>query len=140
MSPLAEKMDLIASTLQALCPERIVSRNYRDFAAASNDDLKQGRFTVLSRGEPAYLNHFHRPADESRHSIWIVGQIMLPRDSHGSAIEDAEFEMVEDVKRLVRSTLPVEICTLELKRFVQSHQMEAPRGWVRCELELNETR
>lgn len=139
-SPLNERMNLVKDTLAQVAPERVVSRNFKDFGQHAIEDLKKGVLTVISKAETEYANSFHRHAETSKHRLIITGQIALGNNATGEQIEDAEFLMVEDVKALVRSSLPVDICTLEMKSFRQSGQLDAPNGWVVCELELDELR
>jgi len=133
-------MNLIKDTLAQVAPNRVVSRDFKDFDQHTIEDLEKGVLTVISEGEAQYANSFGRQAETSKHPLVIVGQMSLAPDATGTQVEDAEFDLVEDVKALVSSALPVDICTLELKRFRQSKQMDAPNCWIVCELVLDELR
>ena len=139
-SSLTEKMNLVKAQLELVAPTRIVTRSYKDFEQHRNNDLKTGILTVISSGEDGYANSFARHAETSNHPFIIAGQIKLAGNASGEDVENAEFEMVEDVKALVRSALPPEISTLELKRFKQSGQLLQPNGWIVCELVIDELR
>jgi hypothetical protein len=136
MSELADRMNLIRTQLQAAMPARVVTRDLLDFALRDRADLEAGIFTLVSRGESGYQNLWGRAAEDGAHPIMLVGQIQLDEDANPSQIEDAEFLMVEQIKAFVR-TVPPELCRLQMLRFRQSEQMDAPYGWVTIELEFS---
>lgn len=133
MTP-AERMAALLVALAAACPARVVSRDLKDFADRTKTELTAGVFTLISIGESGYRNYNGREAMDGRHRMLLVGQVQLAEDADPSAVEDAEFAMVEDVKAFVRS-LPTNLCSMVMTGFRQSGQLEVPYGWVSIDLE-----
>lgn len=131
---LAERMAALLAALAAACPARVVSRDLKDFSDRAKADLTAGVFTLISLGESGYPNYNGSEAMFGRHRMLLVGQVQLAEDADPSAVEDAEFAMVEDVKAFVRS-LPTNLCSMVMTGFRQSGQLEAPYGWVSIDLE-----
>lgn len=134
---LAERMAAMKTALTTAMPTRVVTRDLRDFADRAKADVAKGVFTLVSKGEGGYRNYNGREAMDGKHRILLVAQIVLAETASPSAVEDAEFAMVEEVKTFLRA-LPAELCSLVMKGFQQSGQLDAPYGWVAIELEINE--
>lgn len=134
MGDLTDRMALILAELGTRYPARIVSRSLKDFADQKEADLLAGIYTLISLGEGGYANYNGREAEDGKQRMKLVGQILLSEDADSSAIEDAEFAMVEEIKVFVRD-LPAALCTLVMKGYSQSGQLEAPYGWISIDLE-----
>lgn len=134
---LAERMAALKTALAAAMPTRVVTRDLKDFADRPKADVAAGVFTLISKGERGYRNYNGREAMDGRHSMLLVGQIALGEDAAPSAVEDAEFAMIEEVKGFVRA-LPASLCSLTMTGFQQSGQLDAPYGWVAITLEVME--
>lgn len=137
MSVLSAHMNLIVSTLAALYPARVVTRDLKDFAERKKTDLDAGVYTVLSLGESGYANYRGREGMDGTVKILLVGQIRLSENAAPHAVEDAEGAMADEIKGLVRA-LPPALCSLEMKGFRQSGQVEHPYGWIAVDLEMTE--
>lgn len=135
MSEISDRMNLIRATLAAALPARVVTRDLLDFSMREAADLEAGIYTLLSKGESGYQNLLGRLAMDGAQRILLVGQIQLEADVLPSAIEDAEFDMVQEIKEFLRA-LPATLCRLQMKGFNQSQQIDAPYGWVAIELEF----
>lgn len=135
MSALADRMQLIKTTLAARYPARVVTRRLQDFGCRKADELKKGIYTLVSLGEGGYANLRDRPAMDGKHRMLLIGQLQLPEKNDGEAIEDAEFVMVEEVKAFL-AALPPALACLEMKSFRQSGQTDHPYAWIACELEI----
>lgn len=136
MSALADRMELIKTTLEDRYPARILSRSLKSFAERQPAELKRGVFTLISHGENGYANLPNRAAMDGRHRMLLVGQLQIGEKQPSSAIEDAEFEMVEEIKAFLRD-LPPALACLEMTGYQQSAQIEAPYGWIACDLEIS---
>lgn len=135
MSVLGERMDLIVATLEARVPLRIVTRSLQDFSQRQPAQLKRGVYTLVSQGEAGYRNLLGRAARDGRHHLLLVGQIQLGEKVGTEDIEDAEFEMVEEIKAFCRA-LPAPLACLEMTGFRQSGQVDAPYGWIAVDMEM----
>ena len=135
MSDLSARMNLIKTLLAAAAPLRVVTREFIDFGMRADADLVKGVYTLISRGEDGYQNFNGREAMDGVQRITLVGQIRVANNSTTSSLEDAEFAMVEEIKAFVRAR-PIELCTLAMKGFTQSGQIEHPDGWIAVELEF----
>ena len=136
MSELGDRMALIAAQLAAHCPARVVTRRLLDFTARPRSELLAGVFTLVSAGEGGYANYNGREAMDGRHEILLVGQVEVAPTAQPEDTEEAEFAMVEEVKAFVRS-LPPALCSLTMKGFSQSRQMEHPYGWMVVDMEMS---
>lgn len=134
---LAARMAALQTALDTAMPTRVVTRDLKDFADRDKTDVAAGVFTLVSAGEGGYKNYNGREAMDGRHRMLLVGQIELAEDAAGSAVEDAEFAMVEEVKGFMRA-LPASLCSLTMTGFRQSGQVDAPYGWVAIDMELFE--
>lgn len=135
MSELGDRMNLIKTTLAAALSARIVTRDMMDFSGRKHSDLQAGIYTLVSSGESGYQNLLSRKAMDGGQKILLVGQFVLAEDATTSAIEEAEFVMVDEIKGFLRA-LPAALCQLQMTDFRQSGQMEHPRGWVAIDLEF----
>ena len=135
MSELGDRMNLIKTTLATALPARIFTRDMMDFAGRKNSDLQAGIYTLVSNGESGYQNLLSRKAMDGSQKILLIGQIEMSEDSNPSALEDAEFVMVDEIKTFLRA-LPPALCQLQMTAFRQSGQIEHPRGWVAIDLEF----
>lgn len=136
MSALAERMALICATLAARCPARIVTRSLLDFSLRQPADLKRGIYTLVSVGESGFENLRERRAMDGTQRMLLIGQIQLGEKADPEEIEDAEFDMVEELKGFMRNLPPALIC-LEMQGYRQSVQTDHPYGWISADLELH---
>jgi hypothetical protein len=58
------------------------------------------------------------------------------KEANGQQVEDAEFEMLEQLRSFACNPLPESIGGLALKEFGQSGQHEAPYGWIAARFEI----
>lgn len=135
MSELGDRMNLIKTTLAAALPARIVTRDMMDFAGRKHSDLQAGIYTLVSIGESGYQNLMSRKAMDGSQKVLLVGQFVLAEEATTSAIEDAEFAMIDEIKSVLQA-LPPALCQLQITGFRQSGQIEHPRGWVGIDLEF----
>lgn len=135
MSELGDRMNLIKTTLAAALPSRVVTRDFLDFTDRKDADLLAGIYTLMSGGEKDYQNLLSRHAMDGQQSILLVGQFRVAEGAASSAIEDAEFAMVDEIKAFARA-LPDSLCQLNMLGFRQSQQVDHPYGWVAIDLEF----
>lgn len=136
-APLSDRMNLVKTTLAGRVPARTVTRSLLDFSGRTHTELQAGVYSIVSEGEGGYANLNGREAMDGKHRMLLVGQFVLAETATKEQIEDAEFAMVEEVKGFVRD-LPAALCSLVMKGFTQSRQMEHPYGWIAVELEMNQ--
>jgi hypothetical protein len=127
-------MNLIKTALAAMFPDRLVTRDFLDPAQRTERELRQGIYTLLSSGEGNYTNVPGYSAQEGRQDLLIVADVLIDESKSPSQSEDAEFDMVDEIKAFVRG-LPDTLCAMNLLRWEQSGQVAHPRGWVVFQLE-----
>lgn len=138
MSDLGDRMELIKTTLAAKYVDRVVTRDFLPMENRKDADLVKGIYTILSRDEGNYQNYNGREGMDGSQQIKIVGQFVLPEATvkdTPSAIENAEFVMVDEIKAFLR-TRPAPLAQLFMRRFFQSMQLDAPYGWISVDLEF----
>lgn len=136
MSMLSTRMKFICATLEARYPLRVVTRTLKDFASRQPAELKRGVFTLISHGEGEFANLRERNAMDGKHRMILIGQIQLGEKAESVEIEDAEFDLVEEVKAFLQD-LPPALACLEMTNYQQSAQTDAPYGWIACDLEIS---
>jgi len=133
MSELSVRLELLKTNLAAMYPDRIVTRDLKDFSLRKKPDLEIGIYTIISKG----LSDFNSPAQlvllEGTHGILLVGQIELPESADPSEVEDAENEMWDEVKAFIQ-TPGAGLCPLDPVSMLQSQQIDHPFGWIAVEL------
>ena len=135
MSDLSTRMELIKTTFAAALPLRVVTRDLEDFTERPRADLEKGVYTLVSADEGGYANYNTREGMDGKQRIKLIGQFVMPEDTAGSAIEDAEFAMVDEIKGLIR-TRPAALAQLFITGFINSRQLDKPYGWVSIDLEF----
>lgn len=132
MNPLTDRLNAIKAALAAMYPARVVTRDALDPASRKREDLVAGTYTLISLAEDEFTNVSGYEAQDGAHGLLIVGDLELNDPNVGEsgiAVEDAELDMVEEIKGFVRN-LPANICKIDLVSWQQSGQMSRPRGWV----------
>lgn len=137
MSALSDRMNAIKSTLAAMYPVRVVTRDLKDFAARPIGELKSGVYTVLSASEGNYTHYLGGMTRDGEHRVLVVGQIAVAETAAPSEIEDTEGVMIDEIKAFTRA-LPPELGSLTLTGWRQSQQLEHPYGWVAFDMTLRE--
>lgn len=137
MSELSDRMNLIKTTLAAKYPARVVTRSLLDFQFRKREELMAGVYSIVSEGEGNYANFNGREAMDGKHGILLVGQFELPETATNEQIEDAEFVMADEIKEFVRD-LPSGLCSLVMKGFRQSRQVDHPYGWIAVDMEITQ--
>ncbi|MDD4926941.1 MAG: hypothetical protein PHF58_10615 [Methylotenera sp.] len=135
MNEITTRLNLIIAELSQALPNRLFSRDLKDFAQRQEIELETGIYTLLSSGEGGYQNLLGRAAQDGTAQMALLGQFKLPEDSAGSAVEDAELDMVQEIKDFL-ITLPPTLCRLQMTGFTQSKQLEAPFGWIVIDLQF----
>lgn len=135
MSDLGDRMNLIKTSLATALPSRVVTRDFMPFDQRKATDLASGIYTIISRDEGNYPNYNGREGMDGSQGIKIIGQFVMTEDSLPSAIEDAEFVMVDEIKTFLRAR-PAALAQLFMRRFIQSQQLDAPYGWISIELDF----
>jgi hypothetical protein len=122
--------------LSAALPSRRVTRSFKALQQRSQAELQQGVVTLISRGESDYSQVLGREAQLGKINALLIGQLMLPGNPEGQAVEQAELALAEEIKAFLQSPMPAGVQDCLASRFAQSGQLETPYGWVVFELEV----
>lgn len=130
----------IVTALQAVNPARRVTRSYDDFANRPEADLVAGVWTVQPGGITRYPYEVSdggfaadglRATEHGRLLVRITGQLLLPGDCTGLAVDDAEFGLVHELEQLADAAIEHELLgTLQINDVRMSAQVEKPYAWV----------
>jgi hypothetical protein len=137
MNSLTARMELLKSTMETMFPERVITRDHKDFASRDQADLKKGVYTLISRNETDFSNLLGRMATFGAKGIYILGVIQVEDDAAPHVAEDAEGDMIDEIKSLCRN-LPSGVGDMTLQQLQQSAQIDYPYGWVLFELVTRE--
>lgn len=127
----------LRAALAVAMPGRVVERGFIPMAERRDDELLAGVVCVVSLGEGDFANWRGREADLGVMDVALVAQIRVADDRPREAVEDAEFDLAEEVKGFLASQSfpgPIQQCTAT--SFRQSGQTEFPYGWVTFRLEV----
>lgn len=120
------------TALAAALPTRIVTRNFIDAPERDDADLAQGVVTILVLG----ADNLSGPPDLAEMTgqarLMLLGQIKVGEDSTGSAIEDAELTLFNELKAFAAEP-GAGLCSFDLISVAFSAQLDHPYGWLRCE-------
>lgn len=140
MSDYAAQLDAIVAALQAINPDRVVTREYQDFANRAQSTLQAGVWSVLPGGVKRYayeVSDNGGPTDSLRATehgtfvVTIVGQLLLPEDCTGVDVDNAEFAMLQELEALADAAMDTPgIEALQLLDAQMSGQLERPYAWV----------
>lgn len=136
MGELRDLREALTSAMQAAMPRRKVTRDFLDFAQRDAADLEAGVVTLIGSGEKGYANWLGRATQLGTVPFVVVGQIALPEIALPSEIEDAEDLLAEEIKVFCRDPGNALLGGITMSGFRQSGQMDAPFGWISCDIEV----
>lgn len=137
MSELQTRMEILKSELQAMYPDRIVTRSLVGFDQRKSEDLKKGIYTFVSESASDLDNELiSKPADDPMHKFILVGQIQIGEKSAHEEIENAEGVFIDEVLAWVRDPVQA-LDSVLLVGWQQSMQLDHPYGWVRFNLMMS---
>lgn len=131
---LATTLDGLKAALAAAMPSRVVTRDFKPHDQHPMGDLIKGVVTLLSLGEGSYSPVLGRQGQNGNLRVLLVGLLQVAENAPTSAVEDAEFALVEEIKAFCNAP-PAGVAFL-LQSFSQSGQMEHPYGWISVEAEV----
>ena len=123
-----DRMAAIVASITAALPTRTVKRSLEYYDQHTAAQLTQGVVMPVSEGESEYSQNLGMTAREGKHAIFIVCHLKVAETSAKAAIEDAEMDLIEDIKTWVRAGVPG--MSLQIDNAQHSKQLEHPYGWV----------
>jgi hypothetical protein len=133
---LASLRNALKTRMAAVMPTRVVTRDFKDFADRPLADLQAGIVSIIGAGENSYANYLARATQLGTVPFIIVGQIALAEGTAPSAVEDAEDLLAEEIKAFCRDPGNDLLGGITMSGFRQSGQMDAPYGWIACDIEV----
>lgn len=132
MSTLTLKMQSLAAALATHYPQRIVTRDWEDSSQRNDSDLTRGIYTLISKSETDYADYPGREAQLGTLQFVLIAQIKVAEASGASTVEDAESDLIDEIKAFVSNPPPslADAGNLALVSWQQSGQLEHPYGWV----------
>lgn len=140
MGNLLDLRGAMKAAMASAMPTRVVTRSYQDFSQRAPADLEAGIVTILGAGEKDYANYVGREAQLGTVPMVVVGQLQISeatlKADGAEAVEDAEDLLVEEIKAFVANPGDALLGGIRMLGFRQSGQIEAPYGWVACDIEV----
>lgn len=136
MGELADLRNALKTRLAAVLSTRVVTRDFKDFADRAEADLQAGIVSLIGNGEKGYANYLSRATQLGTVPFVVVGQLLLAEGSAPSAVEDAEDLLAEEIKVFCRDPGSDLLGGITMTGFRQSGQMDAPYGWIACDIEV----
>jgi hypothetical protein len=118
----------IIASLEAALPARTIKRgllHYDDHGAA---ELAQGVVMLISDAEQDYSRALGMVAKEPTHRLILVGHLKVAETQTPADLEDAEQDLIEELKAWIRTGL--DGMDLLPEAIQQSRQLEHPYGWI----------
>ncbi len=124
-----DRMDAVAASLKSALGTRHVKRSWlKHYDDHTPQELADGVVMLISAGESQYRDGPGMTALEGAHRMILIGHLKVPDDSQPQAVEDAELDLIEDIKGWARGAIPG--VGLSVVRVEHSRQLEHPYGWV----------
>ncbi len=136
MGELANLRNALKTRMAAVLLTRVVTRDFKDFADRKPADLLAGVVSIIGAGEKNYIDHLGESMLAGTVPMVVVGQIALAEGSAPSAVEDAEDLLAEEIKAFCRDPGSDLLGGITMTGFRQSGQMDAPYGWIACDIEV----
>ncbi len=137
MSTIGDKLNTFKDAFAAAYPLRIVTRSYVQIEERSEADLKKGVWQILSKGVTGIESPVQIALLEGDLSFVLNGQILIDEQKTGEEVEEQEHLMFDEVVNFLKSK-PAGLCSIDIKEFHQSMQIDAPLGWVFILLEWSD--
>ena len=136
MGDLANLRNALKTALATAMPTRVITRDFKDFAQRAQSDLTAGIITLIGAGEKDFAQILGRATQLGTVPFVVVGQIALAESAAPSAVEDAEDLMAEEIKAFIANPGSPLLGGITLTGFRQSGQVDAPYGWIACDIEV----
>lgn len=120
--------------MEAAMPTRIITRSFKPHEQYKPAQLEKGVVTLLSNGEKDYSNVLGRLAEEGTLGLIIIGQIRVKEKAEGIDVEQAELDLVHELKEFCRQ--PPAGIAITMLSFSQSGQLECPYGFISVDAEV----
>lgn len=133
MSTTGAVLDQLEASLAAYLPGRVVTRTLADPARAPDADLRAGLLCLVSTGGGGFANTLGRTGQLGRCAAKLVAFVRVDEQAGGTAVEDAELAVLDDVLGWTNGHAPVTVLPGD---WTQSGQLEAPYGWLVLELDV----
>jgi len=121
MSFYGDVIDAMAAALGVAAPSRLIQRDLKDFGDLPAADIGRGVYTLIGSGI--------KPVDATTEmlQVMLVGQIELPESATPSAVEAAEFLMLDEIRQYLHCLQGIHIVHTGWR---QSAQVSAPFGFI----------
>lgn len=117
--------------LKSALTTRIIKRTLMDYRQHKTGEMKTGVVMIVGDGEGSYSQAKAMAAKEGVTYFLLVAHVEVG-DSNaatmGQSVEDAEDDLIEEIKSFVKAGIPG--MDLKLENVKQSRQLEAPMGWI----------
>lgn len=123
-------LDGLRDALQVALPGRLVTRSFVPHDQRPLAELEQGVVTIVCCQERDYANTLGREAMLGKVDLVLLGQLCLPENSPGQAVEDAEIALLDEIKVWVKEGPGQPMVALDLSSATFSRQVSAPFGWL----------
>ena len=133
-------LNAIRGALAQINDQRVVTRNWDDFANRPQPELQKGVWIIRPGGITSYPyevsdNQFDsdslRATEHGRLRVTVIGQQQLAPNCTGEDVDEAEFQMIHELEQLADDAMQIDgLQTLLLKSVRMSEQVEKPMAWV----------
>lgn len=115
-------MDHYKDYLAIELPDRRITREWKGRESYNNEDFKPGLFTLIYTGSKDAEDPFYGYL-----RLMIVGRVYCGVKATGLDVEKAEQQMEDDLRAFTETNNGT---TLRILEVANSHQIEAPHGWI----------
>jgi hypothetical protein len=136
LNTLTRGMEAIKDALKAMLPGRVITRSLKPFDQRSNTELAAGVVTIMCGGESDFAEYIGREADLGEMDVKFIGQVLVAANSDPVAVEDAEGQLIDEVKAFCAYLVPETIDQVRLESWRTSQQLDHPYGWVVFDMKI----
>ena len=132
MTNINDYLEIIKSQLELIVApnNRVVKRSLKNYTQELETDLLNGIFYIVSLGRA--------PVDNKNvYQVGILGVIKVAEETDEVAIEQKEFELIDDIDLLEKNTR-LSNAKLAITNIKQSEQIQHPYGWIDVILEIKQ--
>ena len=129
-------LQMMADSVQAFLPLRIVQRTLLDPANMTSVEQDAGVLCIVAGGGGQFVNWQGREGELGTVRGTVVGFVSVGERESPLETERAELALLEDFLNWVGEVHPPEIGAVYPGDYKQSSQMEHPIGWFALQFEL----
>lgn len=122
-----DRFDAFEAAAKLGMPNRHIKNELKHHTDHEPQEVTDGVLTIVSASEGDYNNSLGMEAKEGTQRLVCIGHLKVAETDSKKAVQDAEFDFIEEFKAFIRSG--VSGMSLRLENVQHSRQLDHPFGW-----------